>query len=243
MLTRHVRILDSFVRVGVFMDEHPTTGPLSYGTNRAILQEAIDRVRAHAGKQETAHLLSTGELRRQEKMIAAIRRHHMRPIVATARGQIDVDPGSAERPAVAFRLPRGRPRATRMIEASDAMLLGAKRFEATFIAEGLPPNFIARFQAARDELVAALGDRNEQLQTRAGATEGIFVEMRRARRVVDRVDAIVNAAFADDEPVLEKWRVAKRAHRKPGGTGKSAAGGRVPRAGRGKDGAPPRMKR
>ena len=99
------------------------------------------------------------------------------------------------------------------------MIEAARQFEAVFVANGLPADFLAQFAAARNELERLTGGRATQVCTHVAARTGLQVQMRRGRRAVDRLDAIVRASFRGDDVVLTTWRAAKRVHQVPGGAG------------------------
>lgn len=106
----------------------------------------------------------------------------MRPIVTIARAQIE--PESDVRLPAAFRMPRASWRVTQVLQASDGMLGAAEPFEAVFIAQGLPVDFLARFRQARDELERVVSVRAVLIGTHVGARAGLPVQFRRARRAV-----------------------------------------------------------
>ncbi len=217
MYATQKQVLESFVRVRAFLEAHPATGPLRYADAPATLDDALRRIRAYAGLQVSGRALSRAELRRQAQLIRRLRDRHMRPIVTIARAQIE--PESDVRLPAALRLPRASWRVTKVLQASDGMLGAAQPFEAVFIAQGLPVDFLARFRQARDELERVVSVRAVLIGTHVGARAGLPVQFRRARRAVDRLDAVVRVAFEGDEAVLATWGAAKRVHRRPGGAG------------------------
>lgn len=214
MIVKQKQTLEAFVRVRAFLEEHPLTGPLSYTGARETLDEVVSRLREYAGAQITGRELSRAELRRQEQLIQQLRDRHMRPIVTIARAQIE--PESDVRMPAAIRMPRAGIGVTRFLQACDGMIEGARPFEAAFVANGLPADFLARFTAARSELERTLGGRATLVGTHVGARTGLQVQMRRGRRAVDRLDAVVRASFDGDDVTLAKWRSAKRVHLQSG---------------------------
>lgn len=219
MYARQKQVLESFVRVRAFVEAHPVTGSLLYARAHATLDDAMDRIRRYAGMQVSGPALSRAELRRQEQLIRRLRVRHMRPLVAIAWTQ--VEPEAEVRLPVALRMPRATRNVTKVIQATDGMLEAARPFEAVLIAQGLPVGFLAQFRHARDELERVAGVRATLIGTHVGARAGLPVQLRRGRRAVDRLDAVVRMEFESDEEVLAIWRAAKRVHRMPGGTGAS----------------------
>ena len=219
MIARQKQMLETCVRVQAFVQEHPVTGPLSYGGAPATLDDVVPRLREHAGAQITGQALSRAELRFQAKMVQQLRDQHMRPIAAIARAQIERD--SDVRMPAAIRMPSGSLGVTKILQACDGMIAAARPFEAAFVANGLPADFLARFTAARNELEGVLGGRATLIGTHVGARAGLQVEMRRGRSAIDRIDAVVRAAFAGDDVILARWRAAKRVHQLSGGAARS----------------------
>lgn len=105
------------------------------------------------------------------------------------------------------------------------MIESARRFEALFIANGLPADFLAQFVSARDALERVMGGRATQIGTHVAARVGLRVQLLRSRNAVDRLDAIVRASFRADVVTLTAWRGAKRVHQSPGGAGPRATEG------------------
>ena len=192
MIAMQKQTLESFVRVRAFLETNPVAGPLSYTGARETLDEVVRRLREFAGAQITGRELSRAELRLQRQLIQRLLDRHMRPIVAIARAQIDP-------------------------ESDVRMPAAARAFEAAFVANGLPADFLARFTSARNELEGVLGGRAALIGTHVGARTGLRVQVRRGRHAVDRLDAVVRASFDGDEVTLDTWRAAKRVHQRPGG--------------------------
>jgi hypothetical protein len=215
MIAKQKQTLEAFVRVQAFAQAHPVAGPLSYGGARETLDDVVRRLREYAGAQITGRELSRAELRLQARLVKQLLDKHMRPIVTIARAQIE--PESDVRLPAAIRMPRTTLGVTKILQACDGMIAAARAFEAAFIANGLPADFLARFVTARNELEGALGGRATFVGTHVGARTGLQVQIRRGRRAVDRIDAVVRASFDGDDVTLARWRVAKRVHQLSGG--------------------------
>ena len=214
------QVMDSLVRVRAFLDAHPTTGTLSYASAREMLEDVVQRTREYAGAQLSGRELSRAEVRRQADQISLIFDRHMRPIVTIARSQIA--PESDVGLPAALRMPRMPIGPTKALAACDGMIEAARQFEAVFIANGLPTDFLAQFVSARDALERVMGERATQIGTHVTARAGLQVQLRRGRRAVDRLDAIVRASFRGDFTTLSAWRGAKRVHLVSGGAGSRA---------------------
>jgi hypothetical protein len=211
------QVMDSFVRVRSFVETHPTTGALSDTHARAMLDDVLQRLRTYAGAQVSGRALSRAEVKRQRDQVGVILDRHMRPIVTIARAQIA--PASDVGLPAALRMPKLPIGPTKVLAACDGMIEAARQFEAVFIANGLPEDFLAQFVSARDALERVMGDRATQVNAHVAARAGLQVQLRRGRRAVDRLDAIVRASFRGDLVTLTAWRGAKRVHQAPGGVG------------------------
>lgn len=222
MNVRQKQVMDSLLRVRAFVDAYPASGRLTYATAREMLDDVVQKLRAYAGAQITGRELSRAELRRQADQIAALYDQHMRPIVTIARSQIE--PESDVGLPAALRLPRAPLGPTKVLAACDGMIEAARQFEAVFVANGLPADFLAQFATARNELERLASGRAMQVSTHVAARAGLQVQLRRGRRAVERLDAIVRAAFRGNEVALTTWRAAKRVHQAPGGAGSQATG-------------------
>lgn len=221
MLHQGKRAMDSFVRVQAFTDAHPVTGRLSYTDARQTLDDAVRRLFEFAGAQVSGQELSRAELRGQRQQVRRMVNEHMRPIVTIAKAQIE--PNSDDRLPAALRLPKLPTSMVKMLQACDGMIEEARPFEAVFVRHGLPADFLAEFTAARNDLQRALGGRATLIGLHVAAREGLAVEVRRGRRAVARLDAIVRAAFGTDTVVLAAWGAAKRLRRQPGGVNRAPA--------------------
>ena len=220
MYRRQKQVMDSFVRVRSFLDANPASGALGYASAREMLDEAVQLLRTYAGAQHSGRDLSRAEVRRQADQIALLFDRHIRPIVTIARSQIAPE-SDAGLPS-ALRLPKANLGPTKVLAACDGMIEAARQFEAVFVANGLPADFLAQFQAARDTLERIMGVRATQVGTHVAARAGLEVQLRRGRHAVERLDAIVRASFRGNPMTLGAWRVAKRVHQMPGGAGSRA---------------------
>lgn len=228
MIAQQKQKLQAFVRVQTFLESHPVAGPLGYSGARETLDDAVRRLNEFAAAQLTGRDLSRGELRRQKQLVKQLFDRHMRPIVTVARAQIEPE-SDVRMPAM--RMPRAGVSVVKLLHACDSMIESARTFEAAFVANGLPADFLARFTAARNELEAGLGGRATLIGMRVGARAGLEVQVRRAVRAVDRLDAVVRSAFEGDPVALTEWRTAKRTHRLPATAAKpSTAEASVPQA-------------
>jgi hypothetical protein len=213
--------MDSFVRVRAFLDANPATGALTYASAREMLDDVVQRLRTYAGAQHTGRDLSRMEVRRQADLSGVLLDQHIRPIVTIARAQIE--PGSDVGLPAGLRMPRLPLGPTKLIAVCDGMIEAARPYEAVFVANGLPADFLAQFQGARQALERVMGGRATQVGTHVAARAGLQVQLRHGRRAVERLDAIVRASFRGDLATLTAWRGAKRVQQVPGGAAARAS--------------------
>lgn len=216
MYAKQKQVIESFVRVQAFLAAHPAPAPATYAGPAEILDDAVRQLRTYAGDQVYGRQLSTAEVRRQQQAMKRLVDRHMRPIVTIARAQHEADPDV--RLPEALKLPRSGLGVVKLLAAAEAMVKAARGFEATFVSNGRPADFIAQFEGAIAGLNDVLSVRGTLLGTQIGAKKGLFVMLRRGRRAVDRLDAVVRVAFENDPVVLEKWRIAKRVQGIRGGS-------------------------
>ena len=214
MKDRQVRTWESFHNVQAFFERHPPAEPARFRPARAMLKEGIDGVSKYATTQDVAPKMDSGEARLQKKQVENIRTSHMRHLVVIARTIDHRDDAAVLR--AAFRLPKVSISITAFLAHCDAMIHSARLHKRVFVAEGMRTDFLTRFEAARDELAATRARRAKLANDRAGARAGIWVELRRARRAVDILDALLKASV-EDPVIREEWRVAKRVRQRPGG--------------------------
>jgi len=209
--------MDSLVRVRSFIETQPATGTLTYGSAREMLDDVIRRLGEYASAQRLGLDQSRAEVLRQTDQIALLFDQHIRPIVAIARAQIE--PQSDVGLPGALRLPKASLGPTKVLAVCDSMIEAARPYEALFIANGLPADFLAQFANARNVLERVRSGRADQVVAHTVARAGLQVQLRRGRRAVERLDSIVRASFRGDLTRLSAWRTAKRVHQIGGGAG------------------------
>lgn len=214
------QVLDSFVRVCAFLDEHPVSAPFSYGHARARLDEALSLARDCAGSQYAAPAMHRSAVARQADLVQQIRITHMRMLVTISRDLVEraVDPQFP-----LFRMPPGKVSLRDLVHRCDAMIEIARAHAPLLIAHGMPADFLERFAEARDGLTELFNVRATHTTDHVHAREELRRQLRRARLAVDHLDTIVRSAFRRQDDVLIAWRLAKRAHRLGGGAAATPA--------------------
>jgi hypothetical protein len=94
-----------------------------------------------------------------------------------------------------------------------------RRYEARFVEAGMPADFLQQLDAAVETISQSILGKARSLGRQVGGRAGIEKEIKRGRRALTGLDAIVRRTFRDKPDVLEKWRSAKRLRGVPGGSG------------------------
>lgn len=205
MRTRQQQVIDMIVRVQAFLAGHPAIEPSSYAVAKRVLEDTVRELRDFAGAQLSGLTLSKAGLKKAEKAAQRLLDRHIRPIVTIAQDLVGegVDVPVLTMPVSGLGF-------TALVTYADGLAESVSPFETIFVQNGCPNDFIAQLRAARAELEAELGGRASERGKHIGATKGIEVKLRRARASIKRIDALVRMAYAGNEPVLERWKSAKR---------------------------------
>jgi len=205
------QVIESLLRVQAFLAANPAPAPVSYGPSKEMLDDVVGQLGEHTGAQVLGLQLSKAQQKRQAAVARKLRDHHMRPIVTIAQSAVDVDPGIAD----AFRLPPANAGVMRLIAAAEAMREAAGPIADQFVTAGRPADFVEQLAAAITALRDSVGGRGTILGTHIGAKAGIKQQLRRGRRAVARLDALVRIAFEGNDVVLARWAAVKRVRAVP----------------------------
>jgi hypothetical protein len=215
MNSRQKQVMESFLRVRTFLDEHPAPDLQGLASARAMLDDVLQRVRTLGGTYYRGRTLVRAEVQRQRDQVALLLDQHIRPIVTIARAQIA--PTSVVGLPAALRMPKLPINATRLLTVCDGLIEAAQPYAAVFVANGLAADFLTQLGAARDELERVMGGRASQVGAHVEARQALKREFVRGRRAVERLDALMRGAFRVQPATLSAWRSAKRVTETPGG--------------------------
>jgi hypothetical protein len=162
----------------------------------ALREQLVRHMKSQAGSGRVAKARTETKTQLRDELID----RHMRPIVMMARVEITTSP----RPA-AFRLPPRRSRFSGVVAAGYGLAEAVKEYEATFVAAGLRPGFVARLVAATDALRDISSARAQTTAARTGATAALVREGQRARRYLRLLDSILRSELAAGSVVLDEW--------------------------------------
>lgn len=205
MDVRQKQVIDMIGRVQSFLVAHTAIAPSSYAVAKRVLDEIVKQLRDFAAVQIAGVSLNQAQFARAERTAKRLMDGHIRPIVVIAQGL-----AKEGEPVPRLKLPPTGASFTLLKTYADGLASSLQGYEAAFVAEGCPEDFIAQLRGAIAELDDAVGGHAVQKGTKIGATKGLQVQLRRARSTVKRLDAVVRMAYSGNEVVLEQWRFAKR---------------------------------
>ena len=93
----------------------------------------------------------------------------------------------------------------------------ASRQPQVFIDHALPVDFVQRLRDAAKALDSVLGARVEAARRRVLATNGLESQLKRGRRAVRLLNAIMAPKLAQDADRLAAWDNARKVNGVPGG--------------------------
>ena len=206
MRTDQGTTLQSLRAVKGFLDQHDADLPgLRQTGTFTRLEEVIATLGAHVCNQTASHLDAEGLTQRRRELETVLRRDHMTIIVRIAKTDLPNTPEFR-----ALRMPRGKPTPEKLAAAASGMAQVAARFSDTFIAAGLPVDFVDRLNAAADAMLDTLASRTLSQGKRRGATSGLKEKLSEGRKVVGILDAFVQTALHAKPSLLEDWNLVMR---------------------------------
>lgn len=221
MHARQKELIEMYQRVQDFLGANPPPASEAYAAQKAILDQVVDRLSDHYEDQSVGQRLSRQETRRQSALRRRLREECLVPLAQIARAHRDV-PGLD----VATRTPSQRLSTLRLIQEAGGIRAAVATQPAVFVASGQPADFLARLDAAIDDLRQSTLGKARNVGTHVGARRGLGDEIRAGRKAVEILDTIVRAAFRGQGTLLAKWKLARRVkHPAGGGLSIPATGG------------------
>lgn len=206
MQTQQGNTLQSLRAVRIFLATYADRlAGIVHSQKHQQLDDAITDLESHHAEQAGSFTEARSSTERQYQLRRELLQDHMTPIARIAAADL---PDSPE--LKPLRMPRGRPSTERLAGFARGMAETAARYADTFIAGGLPVDFIAQLRAAADAMVAEVDARNQHRARRGAATEALKVKLSQGRKIVDVLDALVKKAIKGDPFILAKWGMVKR---------------------------------
>lgn len=179
------------------------------------LNAAITALTGHATDQTETLIQAKGSTRTQLSLRTSLLRYHMAPINRIAKLELGNTPELQP-----FLMPKGTPTLERLKALADGMSKAAAKYTDTFVAAGLPADFIPQMDSVSTEMVQAQSVRSQTTGRRKGATTSLRTLFTNARKIVHVIDTFVHKAAPNDPGLLSNWNLVKRV---PKTGGRSAA--------------------
>jgi hypothetical protein len=212
--------LSSFQRVQEFLTQHPLSDAAdALGAQAKELDDVIARLSSDSVDQEAGsrfHRVHTASQRTLREELYTI---HMLPISRVAREVFGLS--GMDR---AFRMPRSTKVNQTLLAAAGAMAEAAEKQKEVFTKHGVSPDFIERLKSAAAVLEQVGNAKTESGRRRITATAAVKEQLKRGRKAVRLLNAILQPRLARDPELLAAWRSAKHVRPTPPIAGADAGG-------------------
>lgn len=221
MKYRQIALLEALRRAQRFLDVNAAllTG-VELAAARTRLDEVIVTLSEYALNQVAGDRHARRETSKQCELSHELRLELMQPIAVIARHCLRDVPEFK-----ALQMPRAKARRHDLIARARCMAIAADAHKETFVAYGLPSSFVDDIEAAVTKIESSEHDRTCSRSQRASATAGLTVEERNGQTVLCVLDALVQQASHDNEPLLRAWKEARQVRRRSANTTSPAAAG------------------
>lgn len=221
MLARQKQVIASFDRVRGWLNRNPLPdAPAKYPERRAELDEVVARLNALLRSQEGGQREVKDDTKRQETARKTLREKHLAPLSRRAKAVL---PDEAEIQK-SMEMPIVNLATAKLITVAGAMRDTAAKYEQLFVENGRPADFLAKLDAAIEAVRQTVLVKAQNVGRHVGAKEGLKQELRRARRCVRMLDAMVLDVFAGRADVIADWRVSKRVKETTGSSFRGTGG-------------------
>lgn len=212
-----------FRRVEEFLAAHNfEDGPATLGKQAAQLREVVEQLSRQSLDQEAGFRLTKAQTKHQRELRQRLWEQHMQPIARVAREVFGI--AGMDR---ALKLPHMSCPNERIVSAAGAMAEAAERQQSAFLEHGLPADFVASLRSAAAELATVMGTRDGNQRRRVEATAEMNELLKRGRRALRLLNAIVRPRLAHDPSLLAAWDTV-RTVRAFGGANQAPAEGTAP---------------
>jgi len=209
MRTKEANQLEALRNVQAFLDEQRNHLPtIATSGARRQLDDALARLAQHADDQTSSAAWSRNCTKRYHALRRRLFRSHIIPIALIAR---TTRPPLSE--LAQFHIPRGKPTAQQLAAAAHAMAEAAAPHADTFIAAGMPEDFIDQMERASEAMMAELEARAQERARHRIATEALRAGINSARRIVMVLDAFVRSACELEVEMIAGWESATHVRR------------------------------
>ena len=206
MDAKQKRAIEMFARVDSYITGHPAPVGTSFDPAAQNLSDVVARLGGGAAGQSQGKRQTQATGRKLEAQVRSLRGNHLRPIVTIAKANVEGHPG-IER---AVRLPPNSLSVTKLLAEAQAIHDAAALYPPVFVDNGRPADFLEQLQGAIDAIRTSTLDRGRNLGLQVGSRAGIDQQIRRGRRVLNVLDALVRSAFGNDDRAMAEWALARR---------------------------------
>lgn len=201
--------------------------PVALGSLAKPVEELsgiIDRLSTHAVEQDSRDRAAKAATRGKARLLEVLRLEYLRPIALTGTTLFPNDQDMQR----ALQMPPFRDH-ERILAAAYAMLDRVAPHKELFLGRGFAPDFLERFKKAADDFKQAIDGRSADVGHRSAATVGQLEELRRGRRLVRLLNAMVAPRLVGQPDKAAAW--ASLARFRPVPVGEAPAAGEGPVAG------------
>ena len=210
MKASQTETLRSFRRVRQFIAENtPANAPASFGRQLTELDDVLAQLDRIGLDQEAGGRTTNAETRHQRELRITLLKQHLQPISRVARevfGATGVDR--------ALRMPRSRKNEA-ILAAARAMAEAAEKEQERFVEHGLSADFIAQLRVAATALGGAMSARVGSQHRKVQATAAVHLQMKRGKRAVRLLDAVIVPSLRANADKLAAWQSARRVKAAP----------------------------
>ena len=198
--------LGSFQRVEEFLTQHPwSDAPATLGLQATELHEIVASLLGDSVDQEAGSRFVSAHTESKRKLRRTLYTDHMLPLSRVARevfGATGMDR--------AFRMPKSSVANQKLLAAAGAMVEAASKEIDVFVKHGLSQDFVEQLTASATALASVQLAKTESGRRRTTATAAVNDQVKRGRKAVRLLDAILQPRLAKDPELLAAWRGAKR---------------------------------
>jgi hypothetical protein len=199
--------IQSYRRVLDFLAMNaPPQPPANYAVQKQVLETVVEHLSDFTSEQVTGARLSKADSRRLAGLRRTLREHHLQPIARIARALLPDAIGIEK----ALKMPTRGMSSVQLADEADGVRGAIEPYTQVFLENGEPADFMEQLALAAKTLREAVMGKARNIGRHVGAKAGLEQELKRGRRAVDLLDAIVTRAFRGNGVVLAKWRAAKR---------------------------------
>jgi hypothetical protein len=205
MRRREDEVLQAIAAAHQFIGRHAQLATVSQAGAYLELGDVLARVRDHAAGQVSGTIAGKSATQSVRAARESLMEQHMAPIASIADMLVERQPE-----VTGIRMPTSYLASERLIAYARGMADAAKRFKDDFVEAGLPTDFLEQMEESIQRLEEASVQPKQHRARRGGATEGVGIELSRARKLLNVMDSFVRREVRDDKALMAEWKVVKR---------------------------------